>query len=302
MLRLYLIICPAFYLYEKRAGSPAPSETAPGQDQAGEAHTREVQALLNKKQKEGLSGQSVQIIHATSRAALNEGLRMGSVARNAAQLVRPPRGAQKQVTPLAPEEARTFLETAAGDRLEALFILALSSGLRKGEILGLRWQDLDLEHATLSVHHALNRLDGEYALAEPKTKQSRRTIMIPKIAVTALKAHRARQAAERLAAGPEWNEWGGLVFTTDKGQPLNGSVLSHRFKQILKDAGLRIMRFHDLRHTCATLLLAQGLDPKLVQEFLGHSEIGTTLNVYSHVLPEQRGETAARMDALLGAG
>ena len=262
---------------------------------------QDVQSLLTAKLASGLSPRSVQIIHATLRCALNQALRWGIVNRNVAQLVRPPRGSSKRVEPLTPQEVRVFLGACRGDRLEALFVVAVASGLRKAELLGLRWEDLDLEKATLHVEYTMQRVNGVYLLGEPKTKQSRRTIMIPQVAVAALRAHKARQAAERLAAGPEWDEWGGLVFTTDRGQPLNGCVLSVRFKKILEEAGLRTQRLHDLRHSCATILLTEGLNPKLVQEHLGHANVSTTMAIYAHSVPELRGETATRMDALLSA-
>lgn len=261
----------------------------------------DVQALMREKLAHGLSNRSVQICHAVLRAALNDALRMGEVQRNVATLARPPRTVQRQVQPFSPDEARTFLRAVEGDRLEALFVLAVASGLRQGELLGLCWQDVDLEEGMLSVHYNLQRVDGEYRLVEPKTRQSRRTIALPEIAVAALRAHRVRQAEEKLAVGPTWTNLD-LVFTSERGQPLNGSVVYARFKTIIKAARLRDQRFHDLRHCCATLLLVQGVHPRLVMETLGHSEIGVTMNTYSHVLSELRRETAVQMDAVLSSG
>jgi integrase len=261
---------------------------------------QDVQTLLRDKLAEGLSGRSVQIIHAVLRAALNDGLRLGDVQRNVASLVRPPRSTPKTIRPFSPEEARQFLKAIDGDRLEALFVLALSSGLRQAELLGLRWQDLDLDAASLSVRYALEKRDGEYGLVEPKTSKSRRTIAITAMAVAALRAHRVRQAEERLSVGPGWTGLD-LVFTTKKGQPLCGNVVCARFKRILARAGLPAQRFHDLRHCCATLLLTQGVHPRLVMEALGHSAIGVTMNTYSHVLTELKRETAVQMDALFSA-
>ena len=253
---------------------------------------------MKTKRAAGQSTRSVGIIHATLRAALNEALRLGEVQRNVATLVRPPRNSPKPIQPFSPAEARTFLKAIQGDRLEALYVLAIATGLREAEVLGLRWKDLDLDEAMLSVRFTLQRLDHAYQLVEPKTRQSRRTIAIPAIAVSALKSHRVRQAEERLEVGKGWNDLD-LVFTTAKGQPLYGTVVYGRFKRILKAAGLRPQRFHDLRHCYATLLLVQEVHPRLVMETLGHSEIGVTMNCYSHVLAEMKREPANLMDALL---
>jgi integrase len=257
-----------------------------------------VQKLMNEKLDEGLSARSVQILHAVLRAALNRAVLWGEVHRNVARLVPPPRSESKPVEPLGPDEARKFLEAVEGHRLQALFVLAISTGLRQGEILGLRWQDVDLEEGVLSVRYTLGRHDGQYCLVEPKTPQSRRTIALPEIALEALKAHRTRQLLEREEVGPGWTEFN-LVFTTEHGQPLNSRVPYAAFKRILKAAGLRTQRFHDLRHCTATLLLSQGVHPRLVQEALGHSDVGITLNLYSHVLSELKRQTAVQMDAVL---
>jgi len=257
-----------------------------------------VQTFMNLKLGEGLSPRSVQILHATLRAALNRAVLWGEVRRNVARLVQPPRSIGKPIDPFTPDEARAFLRAVEGHRLKALFVLALASGLRQGEILGLRWQDIDLEQGSLSVRYALQRHNGEYCLVEPKTRQSRRTIVLPELAIEALKAHRTQQLEKRLAVGPSWTRLD-LVFTTARGQPLNNRVVYTEFLRILEAAGLRRQRFHDLRHSCATLLLTQGVHPRLVMEALGHSDVGITLNTYSHVLTELKRETAVRMDAVL---
>ena len=258
----------------------------------------DVRGLMKMKSAAGQSSRSVGIIHATLRAALNDALRLGEVQRNVASLVRPPRNTSKLIQPFSPAEARTFLRALQGDRLEALYVLAIATGLRQAELLGLRWKDLDLDEAMLSVRFTLHRLDGTYQLAEPKTRQSRRTIAIPEIAVAALRNHRIRQAEERLGVGQGWNDLD-LVFTTAKGQPLSGFVVYARFKHIIKAAGLPPQRFHDLRHCTATLLLVQGTHPRVVMELLGHSAISVTMNCYSHVLAELKREPANQMDALL---
>lgn len=254
---------------------------------------------MRTKTAEGQSPRSVGIIHATLRSALGDALRLGEVQRNVAALVRPPRNTAKAPRPFTLDEARTFLQAVRGNRLEALYVLAVTTGLRQAELLGLRWTDLDLEGATLTVSHTLQRLEGAYRLVEPKTRRSRRTLALPELATCALRTHRVRQAEEKLAVGKGWNDLD-LVFTSLKGRPLNATVLYRDFKRILTGAGLPSVRFHDLRHGCATLLLLQGVHPRLVMEQLGHSAIGVTMDCYSHVLSELREEPAAQMDALLG--
>lgn len=183
--------------------------------------------------------------------------------------------------------------------MEALYSVALAVGLRRGEALGLSWRDIDLDKGTLALRKQLQRIYGKLRLVDLKTKRSRRTIILPQIAVTALKAHRSRQIEERLSAGPFWQETG-LVFTTTIGTPLEaGNVARRSFKKLLRKAGLPDIQFHALRHTAATLLLAQNVHPRVVMETLGHSQISLTMNTYSHVLPTLQHEAATKMNALL---
>lgn len=220
------------------------------------------------------------------------------ISRNAAALTEPPKVDHPEISPYTPEQARAFLEAVRGDRLEALFTVAVSLGLRQGEIFGLRWSDVDLERATLTVRYALQRLNGEPCFVEPKTKLSRRTINLPAVTVSTLYAHRNRQSEERAVAGTRWQDWG-VVFPSTIGTPMEACNLTHRFHKITADAKLPKIRFHDLRHTAATLLLAQGVHPRLVMDTLGHSSISLTMNTYSHVLPAMRAEVADRMNSIL---
>ncbi len=197
-----------------------------------------------------------------------------------------------------PDEARAFLGAARGDDLEALYRLALSTGLRQGELLGLKWEDLNIDGAELRVNHALQRFGGALHLVPPKTVRSRRSVPIPALAVETLRTHRARQRDARLLAGARWHETG-LVFATKWGTPIEPTNATRSFKRLLARAGLRQIRFHDLRHSCATLLLVQGVSPRVVMEILGHSQISLTMNTYSHVIPALQREAAARLDALL---
>ncbi|MCX6020328.1 MAG: site-specific integrase [Chloroflexi bacterium] len=261
-----------------------------------------VAALLKKKSASNLSPRRVQMIRAVLRKALNDALRMGLVARNVATLVDPPKQVRHEIQPLTPEQARQFLNAVKGSRLEALYVTAVTMGARQGELLGLRWQDVDLDGAVMRVANSLHRVEGEYRLAEPKTAKSRRTLPLPPITVAALRAHRVRQLEERLHAGDVWEDWqgAGLVFTREDGGPLHASTVTHGFQKLLERAGLPKVRFHDLRHTAATLLLAQGAPARLIMEVLGHSQISLTMNTYAHVMPAAMREAANHMQSALG--
>ncbi len=257
-----------------------------------------VQALLNRKLAEGLSPKSVRYLRGTLRTALNQALRWGLVARNAAALVDGPRVTTYEIRPFDPAEARRFLSAVRGHRLEALYSVALALGLRQGEALGLRWTDIDLELGYLRVNRQLQRVDGKFELVEPKTARSRRTLVVPPTVLMSLRDHRLKQMDEKQGQ-PGWSNEFDLVFTRADGGPLDGTVISHDFHRILDRAGLPQRRFHDLRHSCASLLLAQGVSARVVMEILGHSQIAITMNTYTHVIPELRKDAAERMDQLL---
>ena len=263
----------------------------------------DVQAFLNAKSTSGLSPRTVGYLRGVLRGALGHAERTDLVTRNVARLARPPRIPRRRVSPLSVEQVRTFVAAIAGDRLEALYLVALGIGLRQGEILGLRWSDVDLVVGTLTVRHALARIEGHLVLVEPKSATSRRVVPLPAFVRDALVAHRAHQAQEPLPVRPTPPDpFADLVFTTTHGTPLDGITITRRFQHILAGAGLPHQRFHDLRHACASLLLAQGVPARVVMETLGHSEISLTLNTYSHVMPSVGREAAERMDQLLGAG
>jgi len=212
-------------------------------------------------------------------------VRWGLIPRNAAAAVDPPRVVTPEMRPLSPTQARTLLAAANGNRLEALFVLAVSTGMRQGELLGLGWEDVDLEAKTARVRRTLTLAKGGPRLTEPKTRGSRRSIRLTASAVEALERHRERQEGEGAARGPDWNGQG-LVFCTRRGTPIRRDNLHDKhWKPLLRRSGLPDVRFHDLRHTCATLLLTKGVHPKIVSEMLGHSSIAITLDTYSHVIP-----------------
>ncbi|MCY4661744.1 MAG: tyrosine-type recombinase/integrase [Acidobacteria bacterium] len=258
----------------------------------------DVSTWLSRLQEAGVGGRTVQYARVVLRAALNQALKWELVTRNVAAMTEPPQHRRREIEPLTPDQAKALLAAVAGHRLEALFTVAVGIGLRRGEALGLSWDSVDLDAGVLSVFRTLERAGSEPRFGEPKTARGRRTITLPNIVASALRGHRSRQLEERLAAGPRWQDFG-LVFTTPTGTPLDGRNVTRRFKTILRRAGLPDIRYHDLRHTAATLLLAQGVDPRTIMETLGHSEIGMTLNTYAHVVPALQREAAAKMDALL---
>jgi integrase len=212
--------------------------------------------------------------------------------------VKPPRVEKADLKVFGPVEASKFLEAIREHRWEALFATALALGLRQGEILGLRWGDIDFTQCKLTVKHALQRVDGKLQLVEPKTDKSRRSIALPQVAVSALYAHRSQQEQEKALAGSRWME-SGLVFTTTVGTAVDQRRLLTHFHAIVRTAGLPDIRFHDLRHSAATLLLAQGVHPRVVMEILGHSSISLTMNTYSHVIPVMQRAAADQMDEVL---
>jgi integrase len=257
-----------------------------------------VQEMMNRHLTAGLSAKSVAYMHQVLRTALGLAVRWDLVSRNVARLVDRPRIQRKPISPLTPDEARKFLAGIRGHRLEALFSVALALGLRQGEALGLRWNDIDFTAGTLRVSNQIQRIDGRLTLVPPKTEKSRRTLVMPSMIAEQLREHEKRQVAEKLWAGSKWQE-NGLVFPNRIGQPTQARRVIEQFHQALAQSGLRRIRFHDLRHSCATLLLVQGVSPRVVMEVLGHSEIALTMNAYSHVVPELQREAAQRMQAIL---
>ncbi|MGI8564617.1 MAG: tyrosine-type recombinase/integrase [Candidatus Dormibacter sp.] len=258
----------------------------------------QVQAMLNAKLASGLSPRRVEFLRAVLRTSLNQAIKWEMLTKNAAALADSPRVTRRPVQVLSPAEAQRLLDAARDDRFEAVYAVALSLGLRQGEALGLRWQDIDLTEQRLTVVHALQRVDGKLTLVEPKTARSRRSIKVPAVIADILAKHRKRQFEDRLRAGARWQH-SDLVFTTTIGTPLEGTTVTHRFPHLLAAAGLPRIRFHDLRHSCASLLLAQGVSPRVVMETLGHSQISLTMNTYSHVIPAVQAEAANAMDRIL---
>ncbi len=260
-----------------------------------------VRSLHREKLDAGLAPATVRKIHSTLHKALSQAVSDGLVPRNAAG-VKAPRPTPEEMRPLSEAEARAFLDAAkkSGDRFEPLYVLAVTTGLRRGELLGLRWEDVDLERGTLRVGRSLVREGGRYATGETKTRSGRRRVNLTPRTVGALKAHRKRQLEERMRLSGLYEDRG-LIFSTSAGTPINPENLVKRsFKPLLRGAGLPEIRFHDLRHTCATLLFGRGVHPKIVQELLGHANIAMTLDVYSHYLPSMGDQASGAMGEAFG--
>ncbi|MBV1770106.1 MAG: site-specific integrase [Candidatus Desulforudis sp.] len=262
----------------------------------------QIQQLYAKKLESGLSPRSVQDMHAILYRALKQAAKWGFVPRNVCDAVDRPKVERQEMQVLDGEQVKQLLKAAAGDRLEALYVLAVTTGMRQGEILGLSWPNVDLDKGVIRVRQQLQWLPKVgFAFSEPKTKKGLRTIPLTATAVTALKKHRARQNEGRLALGEAWRDEHDLVFTTTIGTPIDGTnLVPQSFKPLLKKAKLPGIRFHDLRHTAATLLLQAGVHVKVVSEMLGHASITLTLDTYSHVLPVMQDDAASKLEAILG--
>lgn len=244
----------------------------------------DLQEFYRIKLHSGLSPRSVGIIHATLYKALKQAVVWSLVTRNVAEIVMPPKVHKKEIRTLTQEEVRRLLVTVDGDRFEALYVLAVTTGIRQGELLGLKWEDVDLEEGVLRIRRTL----WKGRTSSPKTANAIRSVRLPRMAREALKKQQAQ------GKGREW------VFSTRNGTPVNcHNLINRSWWPLLKRMDLSKIPFHNLRHTCATLLLCKGVHPKIVQELLGHADITTTLNTYSHVIPSLEGKAASAMEEML---
>jgi len=270
---------------------------------------QDVRRLLNSCRKEvqrggrrdgqPLSARTLQMIHAVLRNAIEHAVREELVPRNVVKLVKVPVPEYEVGTGLTVAQARHVLGLVAEDRLRAVYVLALMLGLRKGELLGLRWVDVDIEGAELHVRQASQRVAGELHFAAPKTRRSRRSLPLPPLVVDALKEHRDRQAAECAVGGKAWKE-SGLVFTTAHGTPIEPRNLNRHWYGVRQRAGLPGVRLHDLRHTCVTLLLDDKVPPHIVQAIAGHSGIEVTMTIYAHAAREEQRQALVGLAERLG--
>ncbi len=244
-----------------------------------------------------LSARTVKHLLVTLRGALETAVKDGLMKRNVAALVDPPKVRKVQFTTFSPEQARSFLDAIKGHRFEALFATAIALGYRQGEALGLQWPDVDLDAGTLTVRQAIQRVDGKLTIV-PTKEDKVHSVNLPAVTKSALIVHRAKQEDERRLAGSRWQETG-FVFTTGIGTPLDARGVIRVFHSILTVAELPKIRFHDLRHSVATLLLAQGVSPRYISDLLGHSQVSFTMQTYAHVLPHVQRDVATKMDQIL---
>jgi integrase len=224
---------------------------------------------------------------------------VGLLGRNPASHVDKPKINRKEMMTLTSEQVIKLLNFSQGSRYEALYHLSVTTGLRQGELLGLRWSDLDWSTGHLRVQRQLQRVPGEgLVLNEPKSASGRRLVVLGPATLDKIRAHKRLQWGERIEAGYRWQE-NDLMFPSTIETPMGPRNLVREFKELLKKGGLPEIRFHDLRHTAATLMLQEGIHPKVVQERLGHSQISITMDTYSHVLPAMQEEAALKIDVLL---
>ncbi len=266
---------------------------------------QQLQVLYRDKLAEGQAPASVARLHAVLHKALADALRLGLVARNVGSLVQAPSarstgGRHRRSQSLTPEQARALLAATPDHPLEAFFVLALTTGMRRGEVLGLRWSDVDLEKGWAEVRQTVEHLGGgAYTFTAPKTERSRRKVPLGALAVAALRRQRVRQNAQRLAVGAVWVDEG-LIFTDAIGRPLRGNhILQRQFQPLLQRAGLPAIRLHDLRHTAATLAAHEGAPVRVVSELLGHSSAAMTLDMYQHAFDTSAGAAVAAVERTL---
>jgi len=269
-----------------------------GKKKAAQLTTSDVDRFLSRKTDDGLSVSTVRRIRNVLSQALDQGIRWDLVVRNVAKLSRSPRGVRPEGRSLSPEQAKLLLNTLRGHRNETLYALMLSTGLRRGEALGLQWRDLDEENGILLVRRALTREDGHLITKDTKTLKSRRAVNLPTALRQQIKAHRANQNAERLKLGKAWTN-SSHMFTTSVGTPIDPRNMYREFRELCREAAIGDWHPHELRHSAASLMLAQGVKIQVVSEVLGHSSIRMTADVYGHILDPDRQTAADAMGSLL---
>lgn len=272
-----------------------------GAKQIGKLTKADVERLYDDRRKAGLSPTTVFHISGTLHRALDHAERSEWIGRNVSELVKRPRRATPEMQTWSVEQVAAVFQASGRDSLDALWRLALLTGMRRGELLGLMWQDVDLEAGTLAVRRTMSRgVGGTWELGTPKSAAGRRSIALPVLAVDALRRHRVRQLERQLSLGPVWDPTG-FVFTNETGGPLHVNTLTRRYEGLVIEAGVPRIRFHDLRHTSATLLLSLGEHPKIVQERLGHASIAMTMDRYSHVTQDMQRGAAQALDVLFAS-
>lgn len=258
-----------------------------------------VNKMLNEMGKQGLSPRSRNLARAILRKALNDAIDADILVSNAAAKAKAAREQGKNVEPLTPEQVKTLISFTRDHWMGPLIHIALGTGLRQGELLALRWQDVNFQEKSIQVQNTLTRLNGQFVLSPPKTDKSQRKVFLDDSSMRALERQAKQIEEARLVAGTKWVDWG-LVFSSTNGTPQHNSNVTHRVQKLMEEAGVPRKTFHNLRHSAASLLYANGADIKMIQEVLGHSQIALTANTYTHLDEAMRKEAAVKMGAALG--
>lgn len=259
-----------------------------------------IQEHYNELGRQGIASKTIRNVHGVLNSALNQAVKWGSIRQNPAAAVDLPKYSKREMKVLTPAQAARFMEEITLNPYRALFSLLLASGMRPGEALALRWSDIDEDKGRVSIQRALQKNGKVWSLEEPKTPRSRRSIPLPPSVMADLKEHKLDQLDYIKNNKPDDYQYNDLVFAGRTGEPLDHKNLYNRhFKKILQDAGLPSIRLYDLRHTCATLLLSAGENPKIVSERLGHASTTMTLDTYSHVLPDMQDRATAKLESML---
>lgn len=261
---------------------------------------QQVQHFLNALSAKRLSSTTVKHCRDCLRAALNVAMRWNLLVRNPAGLAKLPRRVRRKPQVFNSSQARQFMRLIQGHRLEALFLVTLCTGMREAEVLGLGLDDLDLDGQRLRIRGSLQRVDGKLELVSTKTEESQRSVLLPTLVVAALRAHLARREQERAIAGDDWEE-SGRVFVTRRGTYLDARNMLRDYYKLRDGSELPAIRFHDLRHSAASLLHAAGVPSQAIRKLLGHASVRTTQEVYSHVTTDLESAAADKMDAILSA-
>jgi len=250
-----------------------------GQMRLTDIEPRHIQSLYSELLKDGVGKRMVEVVHIVLNSSLKQAVKWQLIRQNPVAYATPPKAERKKVNALKPHEIPLLMTAAKGSPIENLIFIALATGMRKGELLALKWSDIDLDSGVINVQRALVRINGETVIKSPKSKYATRPVSVDPIALETLRAMKVNSRSE-------------FVFVRKNGLPMDPSTVTHKFKTIAKAAGFSELRFHDLRHTHASLLLARKVHPKVVQERLGHSSIAITMDIYSHLIPSLQQEAA----------
>lgn len=269
-----------------------------GQIQLNRLQPNDIQKLYSDLEAAGLSGTSVRYVHNNLHKALGFAVKSQLIPRNPADMVEPPRVNRKEARTLTPAEVALLLRACNGQEIELPVLMAVTLGLRRGEALGLQWSDVDMEQRTITVRHSASFTKEGFVLSTTKTKNSRRTLLMPEMVKIAFERNALRQRAAADLIGAEFNPHN-LVCCREDGTPFSSNVLQHRFKAVLRENDLPDICFHELRHTNATLMLRNSVPAKIVSSMLGHSSIGITMDTYSHVMTEMQEGAVDVMNEML---